>query len=147
MSTFLLFLSVLLLVPGAAKPAPGESSAEPVSIVVRVDGARTDDGSIVVLLFDSADGFPSDSERAALTASARINNGAATLVFDEVLPGRYAIVAFHDDDGDGVLDTNWVGKPKDGIAATNWDGGRPRFDGTAIELKGAETLALTLRYL
>lgn len=147
MSTFLLVLSVLLLVPGAAKPAPGESSAEPVSIVVRVDGARTNDGSIVVLLFDSADGFPSDSERATLTASARINDGAATLVFDEVLSGRYAVVAFHDDDGDGALNTNWIGKPKDAIAVTNYDGGRPRFDRTAIELKGGETIALTLRYL
>ena len=49
-------------------------------------------------------------------------------MFDEVLPGRYAIVAFHDDDGDGALDTNWISKPKDAIAVTNYDGGRPQGD-------------------
>jgi uncharacterized protein (DUF2141 family) len=40
------------------------------------------------------------------------------VVFKDVPYGRYAAVAFHDEDGNGQMRKNWVGMPKEGIGAS-----------------------------
>lgn len=142
MPALVLVLSTLMLSspPTPLQPAP--------VITVIVDGARSDDGQAVVLLFSDPDGFPRKADRAFRLAHAPILNGAADVRLGDVPAGRYAVVAFHDADSDLRLDTNWIGLPTEGVAASNWTGGRPSFDDAAILLgpDASDTLHLTLRY-
>jgi uncharacterized protein (DUF2141 family) len=86
--------------------------------------------------------------KAAYTASAPIQDGWASVTVDGVDTGRYAVVAFHDADGNGEVGTNWIGMPNEGVAATNWTGGRPQFDESVTQIDaGTTTVTLTLRYL
>lgn len=49
---------------------------------------------------------------------ARIVNGKAVCVFRGLKPGRYAISAYHDEDGDEELDTNFLGIPSEDYCAS-----------------------------
>jgi uncharacterized protein (DUF2141 family) len=117
-------------------------------VAVEVEGVESDEGQIVVALFPTAEGFPQDVSEAAYTASAPIQDGAASVTVDGVDTGRYAVVAFHDADGNGEVGTNWIGMPNEGVAATNWTGGRPQFDESVTQIgAGTTAVSLTLRYL
>jgi uncharacterized protein (DUF2141 family) len=49
---------------------------------------------------------------------AAIRGGAAVCVFNPVAPGVYGISAFHDQNGNGQLDTNFLGLPSEDYCAS-----------------------------
>ena len=84
------------------------------SIKVVVAGLHSNDGEVYCSLFSSADGFPGDSAKAAKTTKSKIENDHAACTFLGVAPGDYAVSVFHDENGNGKLDTNFIGMPKEG---------------------------------
>lgn len=138
-----LTLMAIALLSFSASPTALVSEAEPETIktvlpetrlTVTVAGFRNDEGQALVRLFNEAKGFPRDGRRAYHALSAPIRQGGAVVVFDALAAGSYAVVAIHDEDGNGKLKTNIIGVPKEGIAASNWTGGRPRFSTSAVSL-------------
>ena len=139
------FLSAILL---SASPPVHATPPPAAAVEVTVTGARSTEGQIVVFLFASSDGFPSDPARAAYTATSSIQGGRATLRVPNAAAGRYSIVAFHDADGNGRIKQNLIGMPREGAGMTRYEGGRPRFDRTAVDVPAAGarfTIGLTYR--
>ena len=106
---------------GAARPeAPPAATPEAMhsatTVELRVRGLRSSNGKLMAALHDRADGFP--KEGGIDFGTATISGGKATIVFS-VAPGQYAISCFHDENGNGKLDTNWLGIPKEGVCASN----------------------------
>ncbi|GAB5521412.1 MAG: hypothetical protein RhofKO_36630 [Rhodothermales bacterium] len=133
----------LLLLVFSVWPLPS-----PATLNLQITGARSDDGQVVVLLFNSSEGFPRNTSKAAYTQAAPLENGAARLSLQDIPAGRYAIMAFHDADGNNKLKTNFMGMPKEGIALVGWTGGRPKFGNVAVEVSaegGSFDLALNYR--
>jgi len=68
-----------------------------------------------------------------------------------VPPGRYAIQAFHDANGNGECDQGLFGIPREGVGFSNnaFTGfSRPKFDKAAIDFTGGRLrLALKLRHM
>lgn len=83
-------------------------------IVVNMSGFRNDNGNARVFLFRTAAGFPDDAHKAYEVTTSQIKNGKAVAFFEFTPYGDYAISMFHDEDSDGVMDTNWYGKPMEG---------------------------------
>lgn len=117
---------------------------------VRVDvrGARGTDGRIVVALFADRTAFPLEIEHADYSASAPVVSGQASVFVSGVEAGSYAVVAVHDADADGLVQTGLFGMPREGVAIINWTGGIPRFDRAQLQLAPGDTLrfSLSLRY-
>jgi uncharacterized protein (DUF2141 family) len=63
-----------------------------------------------------ADGWLKDSFRAAIV---KVHGKKALCVFKDVPAGVYGISAFHDENKDGKLDTNFVGYPTEEYCASN----------------------------
>jgi uncharacterized protein (DUF2141 family) len=142
-------LTFTLVLAFALSPlAPAVSPADdPVPVSVRVDGIRENDGQVVVMLFADDGGFPRDVRRAAYSAAAPIEDGVALIRLGDVEPGSYAVVAFHDADGDGRMDTNLLGMPTEGVGVVNWTGRRPRFDDVVAPISGeGAVFEIALRY-
>ncbi len=79
-------------------------------------------------------------------AKAKIANGRAMCVFRNIPPGIYGISGFHDENGNGKLDTNFIGMPtEDYCASRNARGvmGPPSFDDAKFAYKG-NVLRLTV---
>ena len=125
----------LVLAPGATLAA---------RIVVTVDGLRSDKGNVYVALFGHADGFP-DGAAAIQHREVKASLAPITVTF-EAPAGRYALGAYHDENGNGRLDTNLLGYPVEGYALSNgiravlW---RPRFADAAFAV-GDGGIAVTL---
>jgi uncharacterized protein (DUF2141 family) len=121
------------------------------SIRVIVVGLRSNNGEVDCALFNSAEGFPGDTSKAIKTVKSKIENEQATCTFVDVAPGDYAVSEFHDENGNGKLDTNFIGMPKEGVGASNDAAGHmgpPKFDAARFHyLGGRAVMTIHTKYL
>ncbi len=101
---------------GAAAPAP---AAPGVKLTVALAGIRSDKGSVICELFANAAGYPKDPAKALQLKTVGIKERAASCDFEGLAPGTYAVAAYHDENGNGKLDKNFLGIPSEGVAASN----------------------------
>lgn len=94
------------------------------TLIVEIESCRNDDGVVAVALHSGEEGFPGAEENMVQGATAKIVNGIATVEFKDLAFGEYAISAFHDENANDELDTNWIGIPKEGVGASNNAKGR-----------------------
>lgn len=113
----ILLLGLLPALSWAGNPQP--QAVKTGRIVVLVEGLRSDKGSVRAALFTSPQGFPKRSEAAKAKVKADIKNGKARIIFDGIPYASYAVSLFHDEDGSGRLETNWLGIPKEGYGISN----------------------------
>jgi uncharacterized protein (DUF2141 family) len=109
-------------------------------ITVSVRGLRNSEGRVLALLFASENGFPGEVVRARARArTAALSGGRATIVFSDVPVGTYAAAVVHDENGNGKLDTNFLGIPDEGVGASNRARerpGPPRWGDAKFEVRG-----------
>ena len=142
-----LFCLVVLTVPSLSQAAQPPA----VSIRAEIGGFRNDKGEAVCALFSSAKDFPKNSDKAIAHAKSGISHGHAVCEFPAVVPGRYAVSVFHDENSNGKMDTNFMGIPREGVGASNnaiGHFGPPKFDAAAFQYAGGKLdLTITITYL
>jgi uncharacterized protein (DUF2141 family) len=116
-------------------------------LVVTIDGLRSDKGNVRLGLFRK-DGWLDD---ARTVGHAVVRATLPTrIVLPNVPPGVYGIAVFHDENGNGKHDTNFLGLPLEGYGFSR-DApimlGPPKFDDAMFEVtqQGAE-LRFRMRY-
>lgn len=138
-------LTLVSLVSLSSAAVSASTSTGEIRAVVM--GARSDDGTVRCGLFASAAEFP---KAPAAKVSASIRGGQAECAFPARPAGRYAVAAFHDENGNEKLDTNLLGAPKEGLAFSNDVRpklGPPKFDAIAFSHDGTiSRLTIHLRY-
>ena len=124
------------------------TSAAGAGLEARVTGLRNAKGQVGCLLFASANGFPSDIEKARQAVLVPIVEGKGVCQFDPPA-GTYAIVAIHDENGNGKLDKNVLGVPKEGYGASKGARGAfgPKYDDARFDYRGGSLMMpIALRY-
>jgi uncharacterized protein (DUF2141 family) len=133
------------------------ASAEQSSVTVNLSGIRSQKGNVVVCLWSKENkDFPFCSSATAYkSTSIKADNSSLVATFQTIPSGEYALSAFHDENGNGKLDTNWMGMPKEGMAAANMNKEknqnqgrreRPSFDKMKFTLKGSTTVSAAFMY-
>jgi uncharacterized protein (DUF2141 family) len=137
------------------------SSAHAADLKVTLRDVRSDDGAVMIGLYDDPVGFVAaikDSTKNArlneptrrVGVSMRATAGFQSIVFTDLPPGRYAIIAFHDENDNGRLDENALGLPTEGYGFSNDARGllsAPSFDAAAITMGAADmSIAISLAY-
>lgn len=96
------------------------------------------DGPLMVAVHNSAATF-SGGEAAGAVAALLLPPGTTGLVINGLAPGRYAVKAFQDTDGDRMLNVGTDRRPTEPVAVSGKvTGGWPDFSSAAI---GVETSA------
>ena len=134
-----------MLLVAADPPAAGGAT-----LTVQVEGLKDDRGKVHASLYASEDGFPTRPEKALRQVDVKIEGGRASVVFEGIPPGGYAVAAYHDENGDGKLDTGFLGIPSEGLASSN-DAkgfmGPPSFEKARVEVGPGETrITVRVRY-
>lgn len=138
---------------GCASTAPEpevleEVPAEAVALTVRVVGAESGGGRVLVAAYGSAASF-ADRRDPVAVAGLEVTDGVAVWQVPGLSPGRYAVAAYQDLDNDGELDRSAVGIPTEPYGFSNDARGRfgpPSFDAAAVSLDGGlHELSITLR--
>ncbi len=87
-------------------------------LTVRFTGIATPTGAIMLSLFSSEADFDAGGKPIA-SMMAPVTGDTAEAVFPGLVPGRYAVKAFHDVDGDGKMATTPFGMPLEPYAFSN----------------------------
>lgn len=103
-------------------------------LTVAVHGIRGGEGEIRLMLFDREEGFRKEDkarQKLALPAGA----GTVNAVFPGLPAGRYAVIVYHDENGNGKLDLRLGMFPKEGYGLSNNPKlfGPPKFKDAAFE--------------
>lgn len=160
MKSVLLFLSLIMMslqLPVALQnviAAEAENVAVPAgtgTITIRIAGLRNTNGNLSVALFDAKKGFPGKFENAIRKTVVPAAGNEHVVAFSDVPFGRYAVAVRHDENGNGKLDANILGMPKEGVGTSNNPKskfGPPSFDDAAFVLdRDTRELVVNLRYL
>ena len=142
--TFLFFLHLIFFSNGAYE----QSVAYP-PIRINVTHASSKKGDILVALYNSEKGFPGEKTGVIRTAKGVVQNGRSLIVIDDVAPGTYAVALFHDTNGDGKLNFNFFGIPKEGYGFSNnaWNMfSAPSFKQSAFVHDKETDIEIRMRY-
>ncbi len=106
-------------ISGPDDNAGGDEEQAGSNIHVEIGGLRNDSGQVYCWLFTSAQDFPSNSRENAASTAATITNRKAACDFENEDPGSYAIVVFHDENSQHVIQLNPDGSPREGVGLSN----------------------------
>ena len=120
----------------------------PASVDVTVTGIRSTKGALSVCIMADKTGFPAcDRAGTGIKQRVAISGGTTRVRFSGLATGDYAITAFHDEDGDGRLKTNFIGIPREGVGVSGKLGGIPSFAKAIVRIAPGSATIITMRYL
>jgi uncharacterized protein (DUF2141 family) len=122
--------------------------AQTFTLTVNVKGFRAATGSMEAALFDKADAFPKNPEKAIARERTRVKDGGASIVFQNVKPGTYAVAVYHDVNDNGKMDANFLGVPKEPTGASNGAKGKmgpPSFTDAQFILNADREITISLQ--
>ena len=134
-TTLTLFLSL------AAAPALAAD------MTIEISGVVPDGGRVYVAIYDRSENFPASGKQLLGQVLAATDRNL-TARFSDLRAGQYAAVAFQDVNGNGKLDKNLFGIPKEPYGFSNGargSGGPPRFADAAITLAANGTTRIELK--
>ena len=135
--------------PALTVGVPPMQSPPMARLTIRVTDLRNRNGQVLLGVFKSAGGFPSDKTKSVAWQIKPIDS--ATVVFTAYLPpGKYAASVLHDENKNFKMDKNLLGIPEEGYGVTN--NPRPkyraaRFDEATFDLPPAgAALTISIQY-
>jgi uncharacterized protein (DUF2141 family) len=112
-------------------------------VTVRLTDIRASTGVLKVALVDAA-GY-GGAARPVRATGGPASGETQDFLFEDVAPGRYAVMVTHDENGNGTLDTNMLGMPVEGYGFSNNPRvmRKPTFDEAAFDV-GTESATVTI---
>lgn len=125
----------------------GGAVAAELEVAVRT--VAHDQGAVKVALYAGAETFRKE-DRAVAVQSLPAKPGEMTFVFPGIAEGRYAVIVYHDENGNGALDRFLGMVPTEGYGLSNNPevSGPPAFDPSAFDVGNGQPVrtAVDLRY-
>ena len=116
-------------------------------LIVEISGLKEASGNVYIAVYDSDSTWLGDEMVLAQKVSIADALEGDLVRTELLLPlGDYALSVFYDQDGDGKLNTNFIGMPKEPIALSNnavAKFGPPQYDDAVFSL-GAQPLIQSL---
>ncbi len=114
------------------------------TLTVTLENAKNDNGSLLFVLH-SKDTFMKTGGVDSQTS--KIVNGKATITFENVKPGEYAIMVLHDENDNKRMDFESNGMPKESYGLSNnpRSFGPPQYEDAKFNVTD-EDLSLSLRF-
>jgi uncharacterized protein (DUF2141 family) len=85
---------------------------------IKISGFKDNGGKCVVMLFKTEAGFPKEPKKAVHVFPIIIQNKSCEISIPNLEPGVWAVSVFHDSNENGIVDTNFIGIPKEGIGVS-----------------------------
>tara|TARA_R110001606_G_scaffold305443_1_gene452743 strand:+ start:572 stop:991 length:420 start_codon:yes stop_codon:yes gene_type:complete len=89
---------------------------ETFNLTVNISGLDSDNGKVMIALYNDAEQFLSKRYKSAMIKS---TDKKVTYIFEGVPKGEYAVSFFHDENDNNKMDTNFIGIPKEDYGCSN----------------------------
>jgi uncharacterized protein (DUF2141 family) len=113
-----------------------------VTLGIEITNLHNNTGKIMLQLFD-------ENEKVITQEIGQIKDKMSSLSIKNLKPGKYAVRYYHDENLNGKMETNMVGKPTEGYGFSNnviGKFGPPPFEKWIFELKENKKLQLKITY-
>lgn len=109
------------------------------TLVVTLTGVQHAKGQMRVGLYTDPKTFRKEDKAVAIQTAAPVV-GETVVRFEKLAPGRYAIMAYHDEDGNGELNRRLGMFPTEGYGLSNNPTvmGPPKFEDSAFDVPAPE---------
>lgn len=118
-------------------------------LTVVVDRLSSQQGEVCMRIYAAEQGFPQSTAGVVQSGCTKIAGRSATKEFYGLKYGTYAVALFHDEDGNGKLNTNFLGIPREGFGISNNPTlklSAPKFKNASFALKGDVTIKIGMKY-
>lgn len=118
------------------------SALAQLTLSIEIKGLRNNTGNIMLQLFD-------ENKKVITQEMSQIIDKTSSFSIKDLKPGKYAIRYYHDENLNGTMETNLVGKPTEGYGFSNNITGKfgpPPFEKWLFELKENKKILLTITY-
>lgn len=126
------------------------SNLSAADLIIHVTGLRSMDGTLQCALYTSLAGYPTDPDEIDFKQRVDLSEGIPSCIFKDLPRGEYAVAIYHDENGNNKMDTNWIGIPTEGTAASNdaqGNFGPPEYRDARFLLSEDEmTIRVKMRY-
>lgn len=112
------------------------------NLEIEISGIRNNKGNIMFQLFD-------ENEKVLTQEKKEITDSKCILTITNLKPGKYAVRYYHDENMNGKMETNLVGKPTEGYGFSNNVTGKfgpPHFKKWLFDISGDKKIVLKLTY-
>ncbi|MGO9459598.1 MAG: DUF2141 domain-containing protein [Rhodomicrobium sp.] len=123
-------------------------------LTIIVDNLRSNQGQVLLCVFSAVSSdkteFPDcDKGRPVRSAKAAISNGKVVMTFNGLKDGVYSVATIHDENGNGQLDTNFLGIPAEGVGVSTNPRvfGKPRFEQGQFNINGNTAITIDTKYI
>lgn len=86
------------------------------SIKVQISGLVSNEGQVIVEIYNNSNDY---LKNPSLRKVAIIEKGKADVSFEGIQTGTYAIMCYHDENGNNKLDLNSKGRPMEKVGVSN----------------------------
>ena len=97
----------------------GTGQASAATLTVKITGISEAVGKMAVKLVASADAYDGKAKASAAQMQPVTSTDPITMTFTDLAPGTYAVLVMQDENGNGQLDSNMLGIPKEGYGFSN----------------------------
>ena len=118
------------------------------NIQVQIDGIQFEQGDIYLVIYDNAAAFDAQADWCYEQTLSVSSTGSIDLDIPGRAAGNYSIAIYHDVNGNGEMDKNFLGIPKEPYGFSQnprakWKA--PTFEETAISLPSNSTISIELQ--
>jgi uncharacterized protein (DUF2141 family) len=109
---------------------------------IEIEGIKNNTGKIMLQLFDS-------NEKIINEKMGEIKDNKCSFLVENLKSGKYAVRYYHDENLNGKMETNMVGKPTEGYGFSNnviGPFGPPPFEKWLFEISGDKKISLKPTY-
>ncbi len=123
-------------------------AARAADLTITVERLRSASGAVLVAVHADPARFPSNWSGAVAMARIAAVSGSVRVVLSGLAPGRYAVIAVHDEDDNGEMSKGAFGLPREGFGTSNNPVfvGPPRFGPALITVTGDASISIRLVY-
>lgn len=124
------------------------SAVRAADLTITVERVRGSSSGVLVAVHSDPARFPSDWNGAVARARVGAAPGSVRVVVPGLPPGRYAVIAVHDEDDNGEMSKGAFGLPREGFGTSNNPGfiGPPRFSPALITVTGDASISIRMVY-
>lgn len=142
----MLWLGAFIAMPSRAQEAvPETAAAAECRIVAQITGMPSPSGQVRILVLSPTSDFSLQSPQVVARSAADADAAILDIALGALPGGDYALLVWHDANGNGELDTNFIGIPKEAVGASNNPAARPTFANSRFACFGSVLQTVRIR--
>ncbi|MBW6502468.1 MAG: DUF2141 domain-containing protein [Bacteroidales bacterium] len=118
------------------------------TVNIEITGLRSDKGQIVIGVFKNSESYLKEEPYINKIFSKELTQDGAKSVSFGLEPGIYGLCLLDDENGNGKMEYNFLGMPKEGFGFSDYYHSgikKPKFDSFRFTIKKDETRNITIR--